>query len=634
MKRPILGMAALALSALSAGALAQQRSLPFHKPPSRSRQRRSPPARVLALEDGRAIVPSRRLWCSTGIEIERGQAVTISASGQMRGCQGPVNNWAFGPWGPEGFMHEGKMICCLIAKIEGRGWEEEFYVGKEHQFGAPLPGRLWLGVADFFHADNEGAFVVAVTVDGSQIDFWEHAKMKAPLNATRDRKLAPGETIDLGTTRDTETRVPVTGRVTDTKGRPLADVSVDCSVGTGTLKREDGTRTNENGEYRLWLRPGFVKHLSFTKAGYYGGRFAHRIKVTNETPRLMFNCRLRAFARLLGRVRDRATGKPLAGIRLALRPAPGAPSDVELYRLTKANIDGRFEFTDLTEGAFVLLPPDACTLVSVVDGLQGNVARVQIKAGEPMETELTWDAESMEPVKGWGAMEPDDPPMPGHMGSEHRSPDGRYVLRMGEFPDGEQNGLWIEDTKTRTRKFLLSASGAKSAPVWSVNSELAILCAGSGYRQGYPLHAYYPEEGRLVDLKTQGSAPIPSHDCLFIAYTSWASWGSWRASIPKLGGRMMILDLEGGEPRPVSPEIRRRKGTAVNGFVHPKWSLDDAYLAFIENVGHHQVLWVADTEVGENAPVLVGKGISYGWLPDSHVLRVKVGSYTEHVRVE
>ena len=68
-------------------------------------------------------------------------------------------------------MREGKMICCLIAKVESPEQRKEFYVGKGLTFKAPLAGRLYLGVADWCNRDNSGAFSVKVEVDGKAVDF-------------------------------------------------------------------------------------------------------------------------------------------------------------------------------------------------------------------------------------------------------------------------------------------------------------------------------------------------------------------------------------------------------------------------------------------------------------------------------
>lgn len=71
----------------------------------------------------------------------------------------------------EGSEYEGNKACALIGKVEGSEKGEEFYIGKELTFEAPLSGRFYLGVSDIFHLDNEGAFVVAVKIDGKRVDF-------------------------------------------------------------------------------------------------------------------------------------------------------------------------------------------------------------------------------------------------------------------------------------------------------------------------------------------------------------------------------------------------------------------------------------------------------------------------------
>lgn len=144
-----------------------------------------PPMPVLALDDGDARVPSQRMWSDTGLDVLAGQKIAISASGQIGGNDRAPGSWAFGPFGPEGWTADatartgrredlswiGKRMFCLVGKLERGDYYEEFYVGREVTFEAPVSGRLYLGVSDGDHGDNEGAFVAQVRVDGERVDF-------------------------------------------------------------------------------------------------------------------------------------------------------------------------------------------------------------------------------------------------------------------------------------------------------------------------------------------------------------------------------------------------------------------------------------------------------------------------------
>ena len=159
------------------------RTEPFLKTSPENTEHMSAPFPVLALDDGRALVPATRLWSATGVWVERGQAVSISGTGQVRGCRGPVRDWAFGPWGPEGSVcegtdYEGHRLCALIGKLAGRDdGLEEFLVGRSFSFEAPFPGQLYLGVSDTDNRDNEGAFAVRVSIDGQDVDFGERQEL-------------------------------------------------------------------------------------------------------------------------------------------------------------------------------------------------------------------------------------------------------------------------------------------------------------------------------------------------------------------------------------------------------------------------------------------------------------------------
>ncbi len=156
---------------------------------------------VLANDDGRAVVPATRLWSDTGLTVAVGQQIRISGTGQVRGCSGPIRDWAFGPWGPAGSLcygteYEGHALCALIGKIETADGPEEFLVGEQFAFAAPVSGRLFLGVSDINHRDNEGAFLARVSVDGRDVDFRDRvALLHAVLRAGPE--LVPADAIRM-----------------------------------------------------------------------------------------------------------------------------------------------------------------------------------------------------------------------------------------------------------------------------------------------------------------------------------------------------------------------------------------------------------------------------------------------------
>lgn len=171
MSKPIARLLHVVCGVLALAAYAQEPGPDFHRTLPRFRRSELPPAPVLTMEDGRAIVPSQRPWSDTGLDLQKGQHVSISATGQIRGCHGPADDWAYGPRGPEGKEDDTKRIFCLVGKIEGLDGGREFYVGKSLSFEAALSGRLCLGISDIYHLDNEGAFIVDVKINGASVDF-------------------------------------------------------------------------------------------------------------------------------------------------------------------------------------------------------------------------------------------------------------------------------------------------------------------------------------------------------------------------------------------------------------------------------------------------------------------------------
>ncbi len=230
---------------------------PFHRPTGRFAHE-ARPAPVLVTEDGRAIISAMRMWSDTGIDLDKGQTVEVSANGQVRGCRGPRGQWAYGPWGPEGMLHKGKRCFALIGKIEGPSGEQGFYIGKHRTFKVPQSGRFHLGVSDVAYFDNDGAFIATVKVDGKRIDFAAIAS-EAPSAPKAPTGAKP--TTTAAAAKDNEQKAypwVVFGRVTDRTGRGLRGVTVRASCGRGSLIPTGETATDEDGNYRLTFGPARV----------------------------------------------------------------------------------------------------------------------------------------------------------------------------------------------------------------------------------------------------------------------------------------------------------------------------------------------------------------------------------------
>ena len=125
--------------------------------------------------DGKLVIPSQRPWTDTRIDVKTGDEIHLLATGTMHGCRGPKEDWAYGPWGPDGqvFVFEhgkayvseqgnpaGKRLFALVGRIG----DKEFHVGTKATITAPVDGRLHLGISDSYHSDNVGAFTVEAEV--------------------------------------------------------------------------------------------------------------------------------------------------------------------------------------------------------------------------------------------------------------------------------------------------------------------------------------------------------------------------------------------------------------------------------------------------------------------------------------
>ena len=129
---------------------------------------------AMPASDGRLRISPMRQWSQTGIELCEGQFLEIQAEGKVQGCQAPVDDWAFGPWGPSGGPSDNDpdaRVCALIGRIVCEGKTLEFIVGENYQGQVSSGGKLELGVSDVWHYDNSGEFVAEIKLDGKPVDF-------------------------------------------------------------------------------------------------------------------------------------------------------------------------------------------------------------------------------------------------------------------------------------------------------------------------------------------------------------------------------------------------------------------------------------------------------------------------------
>ena len=114
---------------------------------------------------GRSIaVAADRQWTDTGLYVNAGQMVTISADGRIRLARDTQD--FVGAAGAAGRVGDATMpnspIGGLVARVENSA---PVFVGQTRSFRAPRSGRLYLGVNDSFWDDNTGQFNATVDVD-------------------------------------------------------------------------------------------------------------------------------------------------------------------------------------------------------------------------------------------------------------------------------------------------------------------------------------------------------------------------------------------------------------------------------------------------------------------------------------
>lgn len=125
-------------------------------------------------------VDARSSWNDTGLDVVEGESLTIRATGEITTGKSSTldKNLKVGPEGtyfysdkvaektfPLPSASSGPAPCFgLIARI---GTGSAFHVGDEISIKIKSSGRLFLGVNDFNHSDNEGQFEVSLTRDST-----------------------------------------------------------------------------------------------------------------------------------------------------------------------------------------------------------------------------------------------------------------------------------------------------------------------------------------------------------------------------------------------------------------------------------------------------------------------------------
>lgn len=117
--------------------------------------------RWVIVADRRVTVMANEGWADSGVQVRRGQHVSVRASGAQ------VNLGAFGHAGPGGISRSDArkpLGDCPTGALIARLGSEMICIESERSFEALSEGELWLGLNEGNLADNRGSFVAKVVV--------------------------------------------------------------------------------------------------------------------------------------------------------------------------------------------------------------------------------------------------------------------------------------------------------------------------------------------------------------------------------------------------------------------------------------------------------------------------------------
>ena len=112
------------------------------------------------------MVPARQRWTATGLTVQRGEALTVNATGEIRFGAGENDRATVGGSGQQvgGNPVPNATTGTLIGRV-GNG--QAFAIGSQTRVQMPAAGQLFLGVNDTHLDDNDGSFQVRVQSGGT-----------------------------------------------------------------------------------------------------------------------------------------------------------------------------------------------------------------------------------------------------------------------------------------------------------------------------------------------------------------------------------------------------------------------------------------------------------------------------------
>ena len=114
-------------------------------------------------------ITGEQSWFDSGIDVQAGEHVLITATGTLRYADAKADN------GPEGLSRGFKDLIrvlplngagrgALIGRVGEPDTAQPFLIGARHDLAVPVPGRLFLGINQETNDSGDGTYIVRVEV--------------------------------------------------------------------------------------------------------------------------------------------------------------------------------------------------------------------------------------------------------------------------------------------------------------------------------------------------------------------------------------------------------------------------------------------------------------------------------------
>jgi len=118
---------------------------------------------TIGANGGTISVPSNQQWVATGLNVRKGDSLTITATGTVQ-LSGDADDTATPTGSTKGrYAQNAPLPAVLAGGLIGKiGNGKPFGIGSNATFSAPDTGQLFLGVNDDGMGDNQGAYQVTI----------------------------------------------------------------------------------------------------------------------------------------------------------------------------------------------------------------------------------------------------------------------------------------------------------------------------------------------------------------------------------------------------------------------------------------------------------------------------------------